>query len=203
MKRNSIWLRKETMWIGLASLLLTLIYVGVSWGAAPAASHYVSMSEKIGKIVVLVKNSDVWIYFFQGIVLFIGLGFTVYYMVQWHRPSFVTQLKEKTHKLRESSDFQSAVNFEIESLANRYLVIDLMVGGAPIAGLLGTVIGLVQVFSEQTQVEHVTMQTIAGGMYVAMVTTVCGLIVALIGIVSRHLLNARLAELRDILSGAK
>lgn len=203
MKRFSILFRRETLWAALASLVLTLIYTSMAWASTPAGVKYVSMSEKIGKVVVLVRNSDVWIYFFQGIVLFIGLGFTIFYMIQWHRPTFVSQLKEKTSRLRETSDFQSAVNFEIESLANRYLVIDLMVGGAPIAGLLGTVIGLVQVFSEQTQVEHVTMATIAGGMYVAMVTTVCGLIVALIGIIGRHMLNARLAELRDILSGAK
>ncbi len=195
--------RKETLMLALMSALAALIYNGIAFASTPQGTRYVTMSEKIGKLIVLVRTFDVWIYFFQGILLFVGVGFTIYYMIVFYRKPFLAELKSKTTELTQSADLQQAIDWEIESLSNRFLFLDLMIGGAPVAGLLGTVVGLVQVFSEQTLVEHVTMQTIAGGMYVAMVTTVCGLIVALIGIIGRHLLEARLAELRDMLSGAR
>ena len=201
--RLKLLARRESLAIAGLSLILTIAYHSLSYAAPTTGSRYVTMSERIGNVLVLFRNLDVWIYFFQGILLFGGIGLTIYYMVVFHRKPFVAGLQRKTEELTKSSDLQAAVNFELESLANRFLFLDLMIGGAPVAGLFGTVLGLVQVFSEQTLVEHVTMQTIAGGMYVAMVTTVCGLLVALVGIIGRHLLNTRLAEIRDTLTGAR
>lgn len=188
--------------IGL-SFVLALIYVGVSSAQTPDPVRYITMSERIGRIIVLYRAFDVWIYFFQGLLLFMCIGLSIYYWILFRRPNFVARLRQKIASLTHTTDVQAAIDFEVTSLSNRFLFLDLVTGGAPIAGLLGTVVGLVQVFSEQTLVEHVTMQTIAGGMYVAMVTTVCGLLVALIGIVARHILDSRLADLREHLAGLK
>ena len=203
MNRWKMFRSKSILWSAVASTVLSLAYATLSVAQTPAGAHYVTMSERIGKLIVLFRAFDVWIYVFQGILLFIGVGFTVNYLIMFHRPSFLAGSRSRVAGLRQSVDMQAAVEFEITRLAERFLFLELMIGAAPVAGLLGTIVGLVQVFSEQTVVEHVTMQSIAGGMYVAMVTTVCGLIVALIGIVGRHFLNTRLAELREILAGAE
>ena len=203
MKRWKTIANRQVLWAALGSAAFSLLYVTLSMAQTPAGARYVTMSERIGKLIVLFRAFDVWIYVFQGILLFVGVGFTIYYLVLFHRPAYLKGSRSRVAMMRENVDLQAAVDFEITRLAERFLFLDLMIGAAPVAGLLGTIVGLVQVFSEQTVVEHVTMQSIAGGMYVAMVTTVCGLIVALIGIVGRHFLHTRLAELREIFAGAE
>ena len=203
MIRGRLNLRRQALALVGASFLLALVYAGISSAQTPEPARYITMSERIGRIIVLYRAFDVWIYFFQALLLFMCIGLSTYYWILFRRPGFVARLRQKIVSLTHTTDVQAAIDFEITSLSNRFLFLDLVTGGAPIAGLLGTVVGLVQVFSQQTLVQHVTMQTIASGMYVAMVTTVCGLMVALIGIIARHLLDSRLADLREHLAGLK
>ena len=51
---------------------------------------------------------------------------------------------------------------------------------APSLGFLGTVIGMVQAFDKILQVGDISPTVVAGGMKVALITTIFGLIVALI-----------------------
>jgi len=203
MNSRRFWTARATYLLATLSFVLSLIYSGATQAQPTSMPEYVTMSERIGRIIVQYRAFDVWIYFFQGLLLFVCLGFTTYYLLMFHRRIFLSRIRQKLSDMTRTLDMQAAIEFEINSLSNKFLFIDLVITGAPIAGLLGTVVGLVQVFSQQTLVEHVTMQTIAGGMYVAMVTTVVGLLVALVGIVARHLLDARLAEVRDLLSGVR
>lgn len=189
-------------YVTLAAIAMTLLYTVIAV-AQPQATREVTMSEKIGSQIVLYGAFDSLIYFFQGLLLFIGLGITIFYYIRYKRSGFQTELRKKVSHLADEVTLQSAINFEIESLQNKYIFLDLMIAAAPMSGLLGTVVGLVQVFSEQTFVEQVSMQSIAGGMYVAMVTTVCGLIVALFGVIGRHMLNSLLANMREELAGGK
>ncbi|MCB9357547.1 MAG: MotA/TolQ/ExbB proton channel family protein [Calditrichaeota bacterium] len=186
----------------LAALVMTLVFTMLAYGQ-PAGERTVTMSEKIGAIVVLYRAFDSLIYFLQGLLLFIGVGITIFYYMKFKRGGFLGDLRKRVHEMAQEVPMQSAIDFEIESLQNKYIFLDLMIAAAPMSGLLGTVVGLVQVFSEQTFVEQVSMQSIAGGMYVAMVTTVCGLIVALIGVIGRHMLNSVLAQMREALAGGK
>lgn len=191
--------------VAIAAAAFALFYTGVSLAQTGDASRYVTMSERIGVFIVLFHAFDVWIYFFQAILLFLGIGFTTYYLIRFHQQSFLKGLHKTIQRFTAGTDLdpQHAVNFEMESLQNRFLFLDMMIAAAPVSGLLGTVVGLVQVFREQTLVEHVTMHSLAGGMYVAMVTTVCGLVVGLIGIIGRHFLLSRVAAMREILAGVK
>jgi len=198
------WVSKPlTWWMAGLAALFSLLYVGVSHAQQAQGERYITMSEKIGAIVVLYQAFDVWIYVFQGILLFMGIGYTIFYLIKFRKPEFVSELKHRTERLETEGNLHGAIDFEIESQMNKFMIVEMMISAAPIAGLLGTVVGLVQVFDQQTKVDHVTMQAIAGGMYVAMVTTVCGLIVAIVGVVGRHFLMTRLAEIRETLAGVK
>ena len=187
----------------LVATAFALLYAGVSFAQTGTTGRYVTMSERLGVFIVLFRAFDVWIYFFQAVLLFLGIGLTVYYLIRFHQKSFVVSLRRTIAGLTATGNLDSrqAIDFEIESLQNRFLFLDMMIAAAPAAGLLGTVVGLVQVFREQTLVEHVTMQSLASGMYVAMVTTVCGLVVAILGMVGRHFLMARVADMRELLAG--
>lgn len=58
--------------------------------------------------------------------------------------------------------------------------ITLFIAIAPSLGFLGTVIGMVQAFDKIQQVGDISPTVVAGGMKVALITTIFGLIVALI-----------------------
>lgn len=58
--------------------------------------------------------------------------------------------------------------------------ISLLIGVAPSLGFLGTVIGMVQAFDKIQQVGDISPTVVAGGMKMALITTIFGLIVALI-----------------------
>ena len=83
---------------------------------------------------------------------------------------------------RPMSDVQSAIenvaNLEVSKLENGLPSLATIAGGAPMIGFLGTVLGMVQTFMDMSAAGGtVDMSLLAGGMYVAMVTTVAGLIV--------------------------
>lgn len=77
-----------------------------------------------------------------------------------------------------------------EELALLRGLISTLVAIAPLLGLLGTVIGMVQMFSSMS---HSIMEggqdSIAGGISTALVTTQLGLIIAVPGLFVAHLLN--------------
>ena len=85
---------------------------------------------------------------------------------------------------RPMSDVQSAIenvaNLEVSKLENGLPFLATIAGGAPMIGFLGTVLGMVQTFMDMSAAGGtVDMALLSGGMYVAMITTVGGLIVGI------------------------
>lgn len=58
--------------------------------------------------------------------------------------------------------------------------ISLFIGLAPMLGFLGTVVGMIQAFDKIQQVGDISATVVAGGIKVALLTTLAGLIVAII-----------------------
>ncbi len=101
---------------------------------------------------------------------------------------------------RPMSDVQSAVenvaNLEVSKLEENLPILATIAGGAPMIGFLGTVLGMVQTFMEMSAAGGtVDMSLLAGGMYVAMVTTVAGLIVGIPAYFFHNYLAARIEKL--------
>ncbi|MBR7182632.1 MAG: MotA/TolQ/ExbB proton channel family protein [Alistipes sp.] len=85
---------------------------------------------------------------------------------------------------RPMSDVQSAIenvaNLEVSRLENGLPFLATIAGGAPMIGFLGTVLGMVQTFMDMSAAGGtVDMALLSGGMYVAMITTVGGLVVGI------------------------
>ena len=85
---------------------------------------------------------------------------------------------------RPMSDVQNAIenvaNLEVSRLENGLPFLATIAGGAPMIGFLGTVMGMVQTFMDMSAAGGtVDMALLSGGMYVAMITTVGGLIVGI------------------------
>ncbi len=91
---------------------------------------------------------------------------------------------------RPMSDVQSAIenvaNLEVSKLETNLPILATIAGGAPMIGFLGTVVGMVQTFMDMAA---------ASGMYVAMITTVGGLLVGIPAYFGYNYLVARIEKL--------
>ncbi len=101
---------------------------------------------------------------------------------------------------RPMSDVQSAVenvaNLEVSKLEENLPFLAMISGGAPMIGFLGTVLGMVRTFMDMSAAGGtVDMSLLAGGMYVAMVTTVAGLVVGIPAYFGYNYLVARIEKL--------
>ena len=101
---------------------------------------------------------------------------------------------------RPMSDVQNAIenvaNLEVSKLEDGLPFLATIAGGAPMIGFLGTVIGMVQTFMDMSAAGGtVDLALLSGGMYVAMVTTVGGLIVGIPAYFGYNYLVARIEKL--------
>lgn len=84
-------------------------------------------------------------------------------------PAFAEELGRQTAML------------EISAMTHRMRVLDVVVQAAPMLGLLGTVIGMIDAFSTLASADGVVDQALlAGGIWTALTTTAAGLAIALV-----------------------
>lgn len=85
-------------------------------------------------------------------------------------------------------------------------IIRVMVPMSPLLGLLGTVVGMLQVFDAMTAAHSADTRAMADGISHAMIATMAGLVVSLLGLFCAHLLGSRVkletAKLNDLLDAA-
>ena len=101
---------------------------------------------------------------------------------------------------RPLSDIQTAVenmgNVEVARLEKGLPILATVAGGAPMIGFLGTVMGMVQAFFNMAQAgNNIDITLLSGGIYVAMVTTVGGLIVGIIAYFGYNYLTSNISDL--------
>lgn len=91
-------------------------------------------------------------------------------------------------------------NIEIANLGKGLPWLATTAAGAPMLGFLGTVIGMVQAFYDiHSAGSTATIDTFAGGIYTALVTTVAGLIVGVIALFAYNYLVARINTVMKML----
>ncbi|MBO5882115.1 MAG: MotA/TolQ/ExbB proton channel family protein [Alistipes sp.] len=102
---------------------------------------------------------------------------------------------------RPMGDIQTSIenvaNVEVAKLETGLPWLSSIAGGAPMIGFLGTVVGMVQVFISMSANQSGTIELaqLSSGMYVAMVTTVGGLIVGIPAYFAYNYLVARIEKL--------
>lgn len=94
-------------------------------------------------------------------------------------------------------------NIEVANLSKGLPWLATTAAGAPMLGFLGTVIGMVQAFYAIAQAgSSATIDSFAGGIYSALVTTVAGLIVGVIALFAYNYLVARVNKIMNRLEAA-
>ena len=93
-------------------------------------------------------------------------------------------------------------NLEIANLGKGLTWLATTAAGAPMLGFLGTVIGMVEAFFALANAgSSANISVLAGGIYVALVTTVAGLAVGIVALFAYNALVARINGVMKLLEG--
>ena len=113
----------------------------------------------------------------------------------------VYALTHKDHSLANA--FTRAANQELNRFQQGLAIIDTCITAAPLLGLLGTVIGMMNTFGALgTGDIGSNIGNITGGVQESLIATACGLAIAIIGLLPFNLLNTRVEEARHHISDA-
>ncbi|HLP74278.1 MAG TPA: MotA/TolQ/ExbB proton channel family protein [Bacteroidales bacterium] len=111
-----------------------------------------------------------------------------------------------------SSSIENVGKLEISKLEKGFPTLATITGAEPMLGFLGTVIGMVQSFMAMSQAgNNIDVSMMSGGIYTALITTVAGLIIGILGYFAYNTLvvrvesvvfnlEATLTEFMDILN---
>ena len=80
---------------------------------------------------------------------------------------------------------------EVYSMERNLSILSLIAGIAPMFGFLGTIIGMIQLFYEINSSGNFDLSTIAGVIYVKMITSAAGLIIGLIAYIFHNYLSTQ------------
>ncbi len=100
----------------------------------------------------------------------------------------------------KNEDFELAMqdkSVSVQTALEKHLdVLSMIASAAPLMGLLGTVIGMIEIFAVQGSGAQ-TPEAIAAGIAVALYNTAFGLIVAIPGLVAYRLFKIRISNILD------
>ncbi|MDZ7741359.1 MAG: MotA/TolQ/ExbB proton channel family protein [Bacteroidota bacterium] len=101
---------------------------------------------------------------------------------------------------RPLGDINAAIEnvgkLQVSRLEKNIAGLATIAGASPMLGFLGTVIGMIKAFYDMSMAgNNVDIALLSGGIYQAMVTTVAGLIVGILGYVLYNILVARVEKL--------
>jgi len=89
---------------------------------------------------------------------------------------------------------------EVAKLEKTMATLATIAGAAPMLGFLGTVIGMVQAFYDMSMAgNNIDIAMLSSGIYQAMITTIAGLIVGIIGYIAYNVLVARVEKVVFVL----
>jgi len=100
---------------------------------------------------------------------------------------------------RPLNDINAAIenvgNLEISMLEKNLPALATVSGAAPMIGFLGTVMGMIRAFYDMSNAgNNIDVGLLSNGIYTAMVTTVAGLMVGIIGYLAYNILVARVEK---------
>ncbi|NIG57372.1 MotA/TolQ/ExbB proton channel family protein [Chitinophaga sp. Cy-1792] len=81
---------------------------------------------------------------------------------------------------------------EVYRMEKNLVILSIVAGIAPMFGFLGTIAGMIQTFFNISITSDITLGTIAGGIYVKMITSATGLIIGIIAFIGYSFLNAQI-----------
>lgn len=91
---------------------------------------------------------------------------------------------------------------ELYKLEKNLVILTIIAGVAPMFGFLGTIAGMIQTFFNISITSDITLGSIAGGIYVKMITSATGLIIGIMAYIAYSYLNAQIDKVVNQMEGA-
>lgn len=91
---------------------------------------------------------------------------------------------------------------EMYKMERNVSILSIVAGMAPMVGFLGTIFGMIQLFSNINSSGKFDLNTIAGGIYVKMVTSATGLIIGLLAYMAYNYLNTQIDKTANKMEAA-
>jgi biopolymer transport protein ExbB len=91
---------------------------------------------------------------------------------------------------------------ELYKMEKNMIILTIIAGVAPMFGFLGTIAGMIQTFFNISITSDITLGTIAGGIYVKMVTSATGLIIGIMAYIGYSYLNAQIDKVVNQMEAA-
>jgi biopolymer transport protein ExbB len=95
--------------------------------------------------------------------------------------------KLSEHRLEKNAEMEAAAC--IDSLENGFDYLTTLGSLSPLTGFLGTVSGMIGAFKSIAEATEVNAQIVANGIYEALITTVFGLIIAIIAMIAHSVFS--------------
>ncbi|MFZ6012695.1 MAG: MotA/TolQ/ExbB proton channel family protein, partial [Bacteroidota bacterium] len=90
----------------------------------------------------------------------------------------------------------------IYKMEKNLVILTIIAGIAPMFGFLGTIAGMIQTFFNISITSDITLGTIAGGIYVKMITSAAGLIIGIMAYIGYSYLNAQIDKVVNRMEAA-
>ena len=87
---------------------------------------------------------------------------------------------------------ESVGRLEMYKMERNLSILSLIAGIAPMFGFLGTIVGMIQLFYGIASSGQFTLNDIAGGIYVKMITSGTGLIIGLLAYIGHNVLTTQI-----------
>lgn len=91
---------------------------------------------------------------------------------------------------------------QIYHVEKNLIVMSMIAAIAPMFGFLGTIAGMIQLFFDISVTSDITLGTIAGGIYIKMVTSATGLVIGILAYIGHHYLVAQVDKLINKMEAA-
>lgn len=99
-----------------------------------------------------------------------------------------------------SAAIENTGKLEIQKLEKRVSMLGTISGAGPMLGFLGTVVGMVIAFHDmEANPNNLDISVLASGIYTAMMTTVVGLIVGIVGYIFYNIIVAKISNVVYVL----
>ena len=174
---------------GRVIVSILFVFSLVAWGVMASKLLQLKKSQKLNRMFwrSFRKQDDPLAIYDQGLAVDGCPNFNVYMQASEEFSQVlrrgIPETPERPYtpasqKCLESS-LESAVATEAEKLESGMVVLALAVSGAPFIGLLGTVWGVMTIFTDVAESGQAQLVNMAPGLSAAMMTTVAGLLVAI------------------------
>ncbi|MHB1922042.1 MAG: MotA/TolQ/ExbB proton channel family protein [Chitinophagaceae bacterium] len=91
---------------------------------------------------------------------------------------------------------------EIYKMEKNMIILSLIAAIAPMFGFLGTIAGMIEMFFRISITSDITLGTIAGGIYVKMITSATGLIIGIFAYIGHNYLDAQIEKVINKMEAA-